>query len=142
MKRRSRKYPQNRNFGFSILELLIVLVVFGILSSMAVPNGVQLIRYDLRHQALLQMRAVRNAEGALAICQAQAIQCPAVQAQIPATGSLQTTGYIFSFSQNGSNWSYTAVPLAPNSSYYASQDGNIRFSDSGSTAGPTSPVIQ
>ncbi len=196
--------PERRktDAAFSFIELLVVMLVVGILASLAVPNSIQLIRYELRHQALLQVRAVRNAEAEFSICQAQSLPCPGVAAQIPAAGTVVTSGYSFLFTPGGAStttssssyncysdrgsgapapscpldgsgyiqppcswasqsgpywtgncattvttttqnvWTYTAVPLAPNSSFYADGTGAIHFSDTGSTATSSSPLIQ
>ena len=128
--------------GFSLLEMLVALAVMGIVLGMAIPNSVTVIRYELRHAALLQMRQVRNAEAELAICNAQQIACPGVSAQIPPAGSITMSGYTYVYASgpNGA-WSYQAVPVASNSSYYVDQSGQIRYSDNGN-AMPTSAVLQ
>jgi prepilin-type N-terminal cleavage/methylation domain-containing protein len=132
-----------KNRGFTLLEILIAVAIVGIVASMAIPNTTTLIQYSLRHEALLQMRTVRNAEAQLAICNAQSLPCPGVAAQIPAPGSLTTAGYVYVFAQSGGNWSYTASPLAqPNTSYYSDQSGQIHYRDDGSTATAAAPLIQ
>ena len=129
--------------GFGLIELLVALAIFGVLASLAVPNSVELVRYELRHQALVQVRMVRNAEAQLAICAAQNLPCPGVAAQIPTQGSVTTGGYVYVFAANGPMWSYTAAPIAePNSSYYTDESGSIHVDDNGGTATNASPLIQ
>jgi prepilin-type N-terminal cleavage/methylation domain-containing protein len=130
--------------GFSLLELMICCLIVTILASIVAPSPVAVKRMMDGRGARNRVQAVRDANLALAICNANKVSCPGVAPIIPADGTVTVAGtYTYSYSTNGAWWTFSAWPAVPagNRSYYADSTGILRYSDT-TVADWASPQLQ
>jgi type II secretory pathway pseudopilin PulG len=130
-----------RQAGFVLLvELMISTVIFAILAAMTVPFVLTLQQVANEQVAHRRVMQVSDAEAALAICAMTNGCVPnvAVQAIVPAVGSIITQGYTYVMAVNGSNWTFTATPIYQGWAYYI-DDSSVLHCDRMS-ATKTSPI--
>lgn len=133
---------RNKERGYLLLELMVALMIIEIIAVMAAPN-LQQLQYALQSQsAKAQVARIRDAQAALAICTAQNESCGTLPQIVPTPGTLQTGGYLFTFTQGANVWTYAAAPVALQPfSYFTDQTGILRCSTvAGVIADATSSV--
>jgi type IV pilus assembly protein PilA len=154
---------RNRQKGFSLIELLIVVAIILIIAAIAIPN---LLRSKIAANQASAVGSLRTLNTACIAFSTSYGQFPAALSNLGPLGGTVTTasstsadlidsvlasgqksGYTFTFNPGGSNQSYsiTASPITPATTgqnmYYTDQSGVIRQDTSGSGAGPTSTPI-
>jgi hypothetical protein len=137
------KRKSNQRGSVLLLELLVTMLVLEVLFCIAAPNALQLQRSLQAQQAKSQVYRVRDIQSSLAICATQTTPpagCASLPALLPAVGTMQMSGFIFTYTTNGTLWTYSAIPVTQSPfSYFVSQDTVVRCSTvSGSQAGETS----
>ncbi len=141
----------SKSEGFSLIELLIVVVVIGILEALAVPNLVQSKKAANEASAIASVRNLMTAEityastlgggnfGSLAELSAENFADEVL-------GSGQKDGYDFSVAANESvGFSVIATPTVPGTtgerSFYGDETGVIRYTVDGTVPDSTSPPL-
>lgn len=135
-----RRTLQMKTKGFSLLELMIVLLVMTTVLCIALPNAVQIAAAMNQGSARKQIGQVRDVEVALALCGSSpspAPSCGALAPLVPQPGGLITRGYLYTFDPVA--WSYQAAPVSGSGlSYWVDATGILRCEPALATA--SSPV--
>lgn len=127
--------------GFTLLEMMLVLLIIMILVAFAVPNQATMQQYFSTKKAREQVQTVANAISAQAICNAQHASCPGVAQLIPANGTLVIGPYTYIMLMDFSTgtYSYSATPADTSyKAFYVDSTGLMRCSLS--LADGTSPL--
>ncbi len=95
------------NRGFTMIEIMIVLLVIGILMSLAVPNFLSARSVSQTKTCLAHLRAIECAKEELATERGLGVSATFTLDANPTTGLIGTTSYIKS------------VPVCPNGGSYA-----------------------
>lgn len=125
-----RNRPRRAQRGVAlILELLVMTVVLLTLAAMAVPNIAQIRAGANQTEARSRVMRAFSAEAAITICTNTpgCTPSPALSSLIPQPGTVQASGYTYTFSGTPGAWTYTASPIRPgfsgHESYSASPTG-------------------
>ena len=95
-----------------LIELLLSAIIFMILAAMSTPFVLGLIQVQNQVSARQRVVSVAQAQAQIAICSMTngCVPNSATTAIVPAPGSITMSGYVYTFAQNGSNWTFTAAP--------------------------------
>jgi type IV pilus assembly protein PilA len=131
----------SRQKGFSWIELLVVLVIMGVIASIAIPRLHEAEMSGNESSAVSSLRSIVTAQVAYNITSgmgryASDLSILSSAALIDSVlGSGAKEGYNYTCTQSGSFFSVTAAPEIPGQtgrrSYFADQSGVIRFSNEG-----------
>jgi type IV pilus assembly protein PilE len=139
--------------GFSLIELLIVVAVIGVVSSIAIPSYVQSRRAAKESAAISNVRTLISAEGAF-ISSVGGYTRYASLSELSAQNLIESTfvtnsgvkeQYLFQITQpDATSYSITATPQTPDASvmryFYADESGVIRY-NKGAAATASSPPV-
>lgn len=143
--------------GFTLVELLIVIVVIAILASLSLPNMIQSRMAANETSAIGSLRVIAKSMEIYHVKgMGGATSYPANYRDLgtmtaPELDSLLTTGeksgYVFSGGGNAANYAITAVPIrygtSGRRSFFIDATGVLRFSENnGAAATATDPAIQ
>ncbi len=153
---------RNRQKGFSLIELLIVVAIILIIAAIAIPN---LLRAKIAANQASAVGSLRTLNTACIAFSTSYGQYPTALSNLGPIGSGGTassssadlidsvlaggtkSGYVFTFTPGASNQSYsvTATPITAATTgqnmYYTDQSGVIRVDTSGAGAGASSTPI-
>ena len=153
---------RNKQKGFSLIELLIVVAIILIIAAIAIPN---LLRAKIAANQASAVGSLRTLNTACIAYSTSYGQFPGALTNLGPIGSGGTassssadlidsvlaggtkSGYVFTFTPGASNQSYsiTAKPITAATTgqnmYYTDQSGVIRVDTSGSGAGASSTPI-
>lgn len=133
----------NRDRGFSLLELLIVVAIILIIATIAIPSLLRSRQAAQESSAVAQIRTINTAEVTyLSSNQGNYGDIPSLITQ----GLLDTrfsppgvvSGYSYSLTASGSDYTVTAMPTSANAGrygYYSVPDAVIRYSTQTSACG-------
>jgi len=140
----------NRQQGFSLIELLIVVAVIGIIAAIAVPNLMQSKAAANEASAISSVRTIVTAQITYSATQGNGAYAPdlatlqGVGLIDAALGSGAKDGYNFATAGTGTTFTVTASPQTPgttgNRSFFADQTAVIRYAV-GAGAGAGSPPL-
>jgi type IV pilus assembly protein PilA len=152
---------QNRQRGFSLIELLIVIAIILIILSIALPQMGKARMHAQEMAALKTINTVNTVEvqyysqfgkyGTLAQLGPPAAagtqEGPEAAALIPASlASGASSGYLFTVTQTPTGYAVTAVPKAFGSTgrrtFYSDQSGVTRYNDGQDPPTATSPEVK
>ena len=141
----------NKNKGFSLIELLIVVAVTGIISAIAVPNLMQSRLAANEASAMASIRNLVTAEITYASTSGTGafgsmdnlVDSSLVDAVV---GNGVKNGYSFTITPNGSTgFTVVAIPVTKgttgNRGFFSDQTGVIRYSKDGSPPNSGSPAL-
>src|SRR3984893_11492409 len=159
---RENNEMRNKQKGFSLIELLIVVAIILIIAAIAIPN---LLRAKIAANQASAVGSLRTLNTACIALSTSYGQFPAALTNLGPVGSGGTassssadlidsvlsagtkSGYVFTFTAGASNQSYsiTAKPITAATTgqnmYYTDQSGVIRVDTSGTGAGASSTPI-
>ena len=104
---------RNPQAGFALLlDLMISALVLMTLFAMSTPFVLGLIQVQNQVSARQRVVSVAQAQAQIAICSMTngCVPNSATTAIVPAPGSITMSGYVYTFAQNGSSWTFTAAP--------------------------------
>lgn len=147
----------NRQKGFSLIELLIVVAIILIISAIAVPNLLRAKIAANEASAVGSLRALNTA--AIAYSTTYGAYPPTITALGPNSSPSSTaadlvdslladgvkSGYSFSWTPGTGNWTYaiTATPISVSTgqrSFYTDQSGVIRATTTGTATVVSNPL--
>lgn len=102
--------------GFTMVEMLVVLVVFIILAAIALPSAVQMRNGAESSRAKTRVLSVWQAHGLLASCLfITPTQCGGLSASVPAPGTVTAGLYKYTYTtpDGGVTFTYTATGTVP-----------------------------
>ncbi len=156
IRRRDPAQPTNRSLrprqgGFTLVELLAVIAIISIMSSMAIPNFLTIRQAANETSALAWLGTIGKAEEVYRAKNLGGAYTYATLAQLEAqkivpwtaTGVYQKAGYQFAnllAIPTASQWGVSAQPLAPlsgNRAMAVTNDGQIRTTANGVVVAPT-----
>lgn len=129
--------------GFSMLELVLVLLIIVVIAAISLPDAAKTQRWLNMRAAAERITTTRNAIAANAICVANSQSCPGVAALVPVGTfyQLSTATYTYTYNATGNWWTYVAIPRELNGrSFYVDATGVIRYCDACGGANQTSAV--
>src|SRR5215831_12448776 len=131
------------NRGFSLLELLIVVAIILIIATIAIPSLLRSRQAAQESSAVAQIRTINIAEvtylssnqgnyGDIASLIAQGL----LDTRFAPPGIV--SGYVYTLTASGADYTVTAMPTSPNSgryAYFSAPDAVIRYSTSATGCG-------
>jgi len=140
----------NRNKGFSLIELLIVVAVIAIIGAVTVPNLLRARAAANEGSAISSVRAIISAQSTFVATVgsgAYAVNLGSLQTVgliDQALGSGSKDGYNFASTGTGITFTITATPVTQDVTgtrgFFADQTGVIRFDISGSATASSTPL--
>ena len=124
----------NRDRGFSLLELLIVVAIILIIATIAIPSLLRSRQAAQESSAVAQIRTINTAEVTyLSSNQGSYGGIPSLITQGLLDGRFanSVSGYNFAVTASGSDYTATAQPTSANAGrygYYSTPDAVIRYS--------------
>ena len=130
-----------RQNGFSLLELLIVVAIFLIIATIAIPSLLRSRQAAQESSAVAQVRTINTAEVTyLSSNQGSYVDVISLVSQglLDTRFTTSVSGYNYSISASGSDYTVTAMPTSANAGrygYYSLPDAVIRYSTATSGCG-------
>jgi prepilin-type N-terminal cleavage/methylation domain-containing protein len=136
----------NRDQGFSLLELLIVVAIILIIATIAIPSLLRSRQAAQESSAVAQLRTINTAEVSyISSNQGSYGDIPSLitQGLIDSRFSGSVSGYTFTLSASGPNYTANANPTSTSAGrfgYYSAPDAVIRYATyQGGTCNPCYP---
>src|SRR2546423_1379624 len=122
-----------RNFGFSLLELLIVVAIILIIATIAIPSLLRSRQSAQETSAVAQIRTVNTAEVTYLSSNSGAygsVPQLITQGLLDGRFSGSVSGYTFTVTASGSDYTAVATPTSTNAGrfgYYSTPDAVVRY---------------